>query len=57
MEERELLDYLETLKIEIGSQFQLIDIEPYEGSYALKFDNRMIKISHKAATKIFVEHL
>ena len=55
MEEKELLDYLQDLGIEIGSAVTLVSIGEYEGPLTLDLDGRQIQISYKAACQIYVD--
>lgn len=56
-EERELLDYLESLGIEIGSPVAVLAIAPYEGPLTLDLDGRNVQISYKAACQIYVDQI
>lgn len=56
-EEKALLDYLQSLGIEIGSKVSIISIDPYEGPYTLLIDKKVIQISYKAVCQIFVSEL
>lgn len=55
IEEIELLDYLESLGIAIGSEFSVVTIAPYEGPITLKINKKQIQISYKAAGQILVD--
>ena len=53
-EEKELLDYLQGLGIEIGDTFTVISIGAYEGPLTLDFEGKQVQLSHKAACQIYV---
>lgn len=53
-EEKELLDYLQTQGIEIGSQIAVLAVDDYEGPFTLALGDKTIQISHKAACQIYV---
>ena len=53
-EEKELLDYLQTQGIEIGSQITVLSVDDYEGPFTLTLGDKKIRISHKAACQIYV---
>lgn len=54
-EEKELMDYLQELGIEIGLQVTLLKAEKYEGHFLLATPHGNITLSYKAACKIFVD--
>lgn len=54
-EEKELLDYLQSLGVKIGSSVKIIAIGAYEGPLTLALDGRQIQISYKAASQIYVD--
>lgn len=56
-EEKALLDYLQSLGIEIGSRLKILAIDPYEGPFTLEIDKKMIQISYKAVCQIYVSEL
>lgn len=53
-EEGELLDYAEKIGVKIGSNIRINSKGEYEGMIEFVQDNEIIKISHKAAMKIYV---
>lgn len=53
-EEKELLDYLQTQGIEIGSQITVLSVDDYEGPFTLALGDKTIRLSHKAACQIYV---
>lgn len=55
MDEKELLDYLASLEINIGDIYKIIDIGAYEGPITLEADGKQIALNYKAATSIFIE--
>ncbi len=55
IEEKELLDYLQGMGIEIGSAVTVVSIGAYEGPLTLDLDGRMVQISYKAACQIYVD--
>lgn len=54
-EEKELLDYLQELGIQIGSAFTVRSIGPYEGPVTIETEGRSISLSYKAACHIDVD--
>ncbi len=55
-EERELLDYLQNLGIEIGSAITVVSVGAYEGPLTLALDGgKRVQISYKAACQIYVD--
>ncbi len=54
-EERELLDYLQELGVEIGSKVKVLKIGAYEGPFTLQMVEQKVQISHKAAESIYVD--
>lgn len=57
LDERELLDYLVTLGLNIQDQFEIIYVAPYEGPITIKNNEKEIALSYKAASTIFVDKL
>ena len=53
-EEKELLDYLQALGLEIDAAFTVTAKEPYEGSITITLADKAITLSYKAACQIFV---
>ncbi|WP_208560295.1 metal-dependent transcriptional regulator [Marinilactibacillus kalidii] len=57
-DQQEFLEYLLHKKVQLGNEYVLKDIEPYEGPLTLQtVDGIETIISHKAAFKIFVKEL
>lgn len=56
-EEGELLDYLEEVGLKIGEKIIVKSKKHYEGGMVFLQNNKMIDISHKAATHIFIERI
>ena len=56
-EEKALLDYLQSLGIEIVSRLKILAIDPYEGPFTLEIDKKIIQISYKAVCQIYVSEL
>ncbi|CAB1252957.1 Cro/Cl family transcriptional regulator [Ruminococcaceae bacterium BL-6] len=54
-EEKELLEYLQELGVQIGSAFTVRSIGPYEGPIAIEMDGRPVSLSYKAACHIDVD--
>lgn len=54
-EERELLDYLQSLGVRIGMKVCLQRAEPYEGPLVLTTGQGELSVSYKAACRIFVD--
>lgn len=54
-EEKELLDYLQGLGIEIGDAFMVSAAAPYEGPLDLDVNGKVIQVSYKAACRIYVD--
>ena len=54
-EEFELLDYLQEKGIHMGAPIVIREKEAYEGPLTLLYEGSTIQLSHKAASKIFVE--
>lgn len=55
LDDKELLDYLLHINLNIHDVYSLEEIEPYEGPIALKSkDGTLIQVSQKAANNIFV---
>lgn len=55
VEDGRLLDYLERSGLQIHKTIQVLSIDDYEGPVSFLQDGRMITISFKAATQIFVD--
>ncbi|HCE12536.1 metal-dependent transcriptional regulator [Enterococcus sp.] len=57
LDERELLDYLVAIDLNIHEEYQIIDAAAYEGPITIKNDAKEIAVSYKAASTIFVDKL
>lgn len=57
LDDRELLDYLVTVGINIGDQCRITEIGAYEGPITLTKDGQAIQISYKAACNLFIQPL
>lgn len=60
VEEKELMDYLQEVGIEIGSYITIKSMGAYEGPITLELDGlkeKSIQISYKAACQIYVEQV
>lgn len=55
--ERELLDYLVTIDLNINEEYEIIDIAAYEGPITIQNKQKKIPVSYKAASTIFVDKL
>lgn len=55
VEDGALLDYLERNGVEVHQAIKVLAVEDYEGPISFAQGDRMISISYKAATQIFVE--
>lgn len=55
IDERELLDYLVSIDLNIGERFEIADIAAYEGPVTLTNAQKQIAVSYKAASTIFVD--
>lgn len=56
-EEKELLDYLQGIGMEIGAQIVIENVAPYAGDITLLLGERRISVSHTAAQQILVEQI
>lgn len=54
-EEKELLDYLQGLGVQIGSPVTVAAVGAYEGPLTVDIGGRQIQISYKAACRIYVD--
>lgn len=54
-EEKELLDYLQSLGLEIGDAVSVISIGAYEGPLTLDLNGKRVQISYKAACQVYVD--
>lgn len=57
LDEKDLLDYLMALGINIHEEYTITDIAAYEGPITLKNQEKEVSISYKAASTIFVDAL
>ena len=57
LDERELLDYLVSIQLNIHEEYEIIDAAAYEGPITIKNDTKEIAVSYKAASTIFVDKL
>lgn len=55
-EEKELMDYLQGLGIQIGMKVTLLKAEKYEGPFLFQTERGEITISYKAVCKIFIDN-
>lgn len=56
LDEKELLDYLVTIDLNINEEYEIVDIAAYEGPITIQND-RKIPVSFKAASTIFVDKI
>jgi DtxR family transcriptional regulator, Mn-dependent transcriptional regulator len=56
-EEKDFLDYLQSLDIKIGEEVTVVSVGEYEGPFTLKLSDRTIQLSYKAACQIFVSEI
>lgn len=57
LDEKELLDYLVTIDLNIDEEYEIIDIAAYEGPITIQNSQKKISVSFKAASTIFVDKL
>ena len=57
LDEKELLDYLVTIDLNINEEYEIVDIAAYEGPITIQNDRKKIPVSFKAATTIFVDKI
>lgn len=50
---KDLLEYLEHLKLDLNTKFKIVKIEPYEGNIHIRVDDQIIAVSYKAAKDLF----
>ena len=55
--EKELLDYLVTIDLNINEEYEIVDIAAYEGPITIQNDRKKIPVSFKAASTIFVDKI
>lgn len=52
VEDKALLEYIASLGLKLGQNFEVMAMDPYEGPVHLKVNNQMIALSYKAAQDI-----
>ena len=57
LDEKELLDYLVTIDLNIDEEYEIIDVAAYEGPITIQNEQKKISVSFKAASTIFVDKL
>ncbi|WP_373180113.1 metal-dependent transcriptional regulator [Enterococcus durans] len=57
LDEKELLDYLVTIDLNIDEEYEIIDVAAYEGPITIQNAQKKISVSFKAASTIFVDKL
>ncbi|WP_142652897.1 metal-dependent transcriptional regulator [Enterococcus faecium] len=57
LDEKELLDYLVTIDLNIKEEYEIVDIAAYEGPITIQNDRKKIPVSFKAASTIFVDKI
>ncbi|UQF68168.1 metal-dependent transcriptional regulator [Enterococcus faecium] len=57
LDEKELLDYLVTIDLNINEEYEIVDIAAYEGPITIQNDRKKISVSFKAASTIFVDKI
>lgn len=57
LDEKELLDYLVTIDLNINEEYEVVDIAAYEGPITIQNDRKKIPVSFKAASTIFVDKI
>ncbi|HFJ5501805.1 TPA: metal-dependent transcriptional regulator [Enterococcus faecium] len=57
LDEKELLDYLVTINLNINEEYEIVDIAAYEGPITIQNDRKKIPVSFKAASTIFVDKI
>lgn len=57
LDERELLDYLVALHLNIHEEYEITEVAAYEGPITIKNGEKEIALSYKAASTIFVDKL
>lgn len=56
-DERELLDYLVSIGIQINDVYTIVEVGAYEGSIVMEKENKQFQISFKAASSVYVQAL
>ncbi|WP_218657092.1 metal-dependent transcriptional regulator [Enterococcus hirae] len=57
LDEKELLDYLVTIDLNIDEEYEIVDVAAYEGPITIQNQQKKIPVSFKAASTIFVDTL
>lgn len=57
LDEKELLDYLVTIDLNINEEYEIVHIAAYEGPITIQNDRKKIPVSFKAASTIFVDKI
>ena len=57
LDEKELLDYLVTIDLNIDEEYEIVDVAAYEGPVTIQNQQKKITVSFKAASTIFVDKL
>ncbi len=57
LDEKELLDYLVTIDLNIDEEYEIVDVAAYEGPITIQNQQKKIPVSFKAASTIFVNKL
>ena len=57
LDEKELLDYLVTIDLNINEEYEIVDIAAYEGPITIQNDRKKSPVSFKAASTIFVDKI
>ena len=57
LDEKELLDYLVTIDLNINEEYEIVDIAAYEAPITIQNDRKKIPVSFKAASTIFVDKI
>ena len=57
LDEKELLDYLVTIALNIDEEYEIVDVAAYEGPITIQNQQKKIPVSFKAASTIFVDKL
>ncbi|MBO1102138.1 metal-dependent transcriptional regulator [Enterococcus hirae] len=57
LDEKELLDYLVTIDLNIDEEYEIVDVAAYEGPITIQNQQKKIPVSFKAASTIFVDKL
>lgn len=56
-DEKELLDYLVSIEIQINDVYTIVEVGAYEGSIVMEKENKQFQISFKAASSVYVQAL